>query len=199
MDGTLPSPPVACLILFVAGGLGGALCDQIHVRSGVLSYPDPVLAGQSWWVAPQFGLAVPVMLLAARRFAEAARRARSGAVRRELVTGGAWFLAAYGASGLWHGHPALLAAGYGVAWLARLAGRPDRVPLAAWSILLALGGTFYEGTLAATGAFHYGRPDLYHVPIWLPGIYLHGAPLALAVARRVDLLAPFRRPVARST
>ena len=31
-----------------------------------------------------------------------------------------------------------------------------------------------------------GEPDVIGVPLWLPGIYLHGAPLALAVARRVD-------------
>jgi hypothetical protein len=175
---------VGCLILFVAGGLGGALCDQIHVQSGVLAYPDPALADQSWWVAPQFGIAVVVMLAAVRPFAAAAtrhapRRPSPAGVAREA----AWFGAAYGASGLWHGHPAALATAYGVTWVARMAGRPDRWPVAAWSALLAVAGTAYEGTLSATGAFHYTAPDLYHVPVWLPGIYLHGGPLAIAVAR----------------
>lgn len=43
--------------------------------------------------------------------------------------------------------------------------------------------------------FHYNHPQLASVPLWLPGLYLHVAPLAVAFARalapaRADLAAP---------
>ena len=51
-------------MLFLAGGIGGALCDQIHVQSGALSYPHPAVFDQACWVAPQFGVGMIVVLLA---------------------------------------------------------------------------------------------------------------------------------------
>src|SRR6266550_3894238 len=59
------------VIVFVAGSGGGALCDQIHVQSGVLAYPHPWVADQAWWVAPQFGLGMIVVLATARAVTEA--------------------------------------------------------------------------------------------------------------------------------
>src|SRR5437899_1405857 len=173
MGRTLPSRSVRRLVLLLGGGIGGALCDQIHVQSGVLSYPDPVLADQSWWVAPQFGIAAVAMLAGAMPFARAAaKRVPQRPTAARIATEALWFIAAYAASGVWHDHPAAVAGGYGLTWLARMAFRPDRLPVAAWSVLLAVGGSAYEGTLSVTGAFHYAHPDVYHVPIWLPGIYL---------------------------
>ena len=172
--------------LWAVGMVGGALCDQIHVQSGVLAYPHPSLWGQPWWVGPQFGVAVVVMLLAA---APAVRLARPRSPRpngRIVAVDGLWFIAAYAASGWWgNGHGRALAVVYGLTWLARMVTRPDRVVLVVVGVLLACGGVLYEGTLAGTGAFHYAHPDVYHVPIWLAGIYLHGAPLLVAVTRRV--------------
>ena len=54
-----------------------------------------------------------------------------------------------------------------------------------FAIGLAVAGTLYEGTLSGSGAFSYLRPDFYNVPIWLPGLYLHGAPLAITLRRLV--------------
>jgi len=185
---------VLWLVVFVAGSAGGAVCDQIHVQSGVLAYPHPWLADQAWWVAPQFGAGLVAVFAAARSFvAGDPRRPGRGAV----ITNGAWFLGAYAASGWWHGHPVGLAIGYGVAWLARVAVRPDAGRVAVFSVLLALGGVLYEGTLAGAGGFHYAHPDFYHVPLWLPGIYLHGGPLALTVARLVGRGALPAHPVER--
>src|SRR5437870_5833972 len=45
------------ILMFVLGGIGGALVDQIHVRFGVLFYPEPFFLGQGWWVAANFGIA----------------------------------------------------------------------------------------------------------------------------------------------
>ena len=52
---------------FALGLVGGALCDQIHVQSGVLAYRKPRLARQAWWVGPQFGVAAIGMVDAAAK------------------------------------------------------------------------------------------------------------------------------------
>ncbi len=171
------------VVAFVAGGIGGALCDQIHVQSSTLWYPHPWIAGQAWWVGPQFGIAVIAILTGATAFAQRMRRTPA---TMDFVTGGAWFLGAYAASAVFGGHPAALLAIYLATFAARLAVNPDRVPVLGFSLLLAIGGTLYEGTLSSLHGFYYAHPDVYHVGMWLPGIYLHGAPLALAIARRAS-------------
>ena len=50
--------------VFVAGSVGGALLDQLHVRGGVISYKRRRFPRQPWWVAPQFGLATIAILTA---------------------------------------------------------------------------------------------------------------------------------------
>jgi hypothetical protein len=94
-------------------------------------------------------------------------------------------LGAYVASALLQGQPKLLALVYGLLFLRRVLPRADAPWLALHGVGLAIGGTSFEAVLAATGAFHYNQPDLWTVPLWLPGVYLHGAPLAMAVLRRM--------------
>lgn len=176
-------------LLFVCGCVGGAFADNVfHVQFGVLSYPHPDLLGQAWWVGPQFGVATIGILLGAGMFAP--RVAAPAA--RDFVTGAAWFVGAYLASGVVDHlrlRPELLLGAYLATFGARVAARPaaERAPVMLYAALLAVGGVLYEGTLAATGAFSYGRPDVYHVAMWLPGIYLHGGPLGLALARKLGL------------
>jgi hypothetical protein len=165
------------VLLFLAGGIGGALCDQIHVQAGVLGYPHPFVADQAWWVAPQFGVAMLVILAATRPFALRSRG------RSRTVLDAALFVGAYGATGLFNRWPVALAAALLATWLVRVTIDEHPAVLVAFAAVLAAGGTLYEGALAGTGAFHYTRPDLYHVPFWLPGIYLNGAALGLDVAR----------------
>ncbi len=172
--------------LFVLGGLGGALCDQIHVQGGVLAYAQPVLFGQSWWVAPLFGIATLIMYVATWVWVSCSERAQPGPItHRQLALHSLWFVAAYLASALLQGQPKLLALVYLLLFLRRLLGRRDAVWQVANGVGLAIGGTTSEALLAATGVFHYNHPDLWTVPLWLPGVYLHGAPLAMAVLRRL--------------
>jgi hypothetical protein len=57
-----------------------------------------------------------------------------------------------------------------------------------FSILLAAAGTGFEAALVGADMFRYA--DFDPVPIWLPGLYLHGAALALAITRRYVCRVP---------
>ena len=166
-------------MLFLLGGAAGAGLDQIHVRTGVLSYASPGRVGQPWWVAPQFGAAAVVLFEAARPFSVQADA--PGQVT--LASDVAWLVGSYAASGLWRRRPRALAVALYLSWAARTIARTDRRSVVTYGALLALLGCAYEHRLAGTGAFSYFRPDLGNVPAWLPGLYLHGAPLALDLAR----------------
>lgn len=164
---------------FAAGSVGGALCDQIHVRGGVLRYRTPRVFGQAWWVAPQFGVAMLAVLRAAR---VAGGRDRRRPSPRAYVVGAAWFLGAYLASAVFRRSPRALAGVLVALWFGRMARSPDRARVVPYSLLLALVGTAYESVWSSTGSFTYTQPDVAGVPLWLPALYLHGAPLAVDVA-----------------
>ena len=180
----LTTNPLTWLKLFCLGGVGGALCDQIHVRGHVLTYPDPVFLGQSWWVAPNFGVATCAMYAATSLWAGWAEQADPLAVTRaDIVRNALWFLAAYLASAGLQEQPQWLAVLYAVLLLRRLIRRRDALPQLCNAVGLAIGGTLVEVALASASKFSYLHPSMGPVPLWLPGIYLHGGPLAMAVIR----------------
>ena len=88
-------------------------------------------------------------------------------------------------SGVWQRHPRALLVGYLAIWLARVLPRWDRQAMLLHGLGLAAGGTTYEAVLTHLDTFHYRQSALGGVAIWLPGIYLHGSPLALMLARRL--------------
>ena len=173
--------------LFVAGGIGGIVCDQIHVQGGVLSYPHVVFLDQDWWVGPNFGIGVLLILAGSVPFARWAARLRpTSPTGSDLVTGSLWFLSAYVASAVFSSTPRALLFAYLLVFGARIALLSDRKALAAHGVMLAVGGVAWEATLCALGLFHYNHPHIFGVAWWLPGLYLHGAPLALAITRRLQ-------------
>ncbi len=183
------------LVMVIAGGVGLTLCDQMHVHGGVLSYPasDPRVAGQSWWVTLQFIGVAAVILLGA---AAVARVAPRPATRRNVIQAAAWVVGAYAVTAVFWHHPRVLAIVLGLTWLDRVALRADRWPLIGFSVAVAVAGTLYEGALAGSGAFVFAHHDFFHVPFWLPGLYLHGAVLAVVSCRYViGRSAPADRPV----
>jgi hypothetical protein len=169
------------LLAFLLGGIGGAALDRIHVRHGVLSYPDA--SGQPWWVAPQFGIATIGVLQSARLFADDDTDPAG-----RIVTGAAWFVGSYAASGMLdRRHARALAVAFVLCAAARTARRKDRWRVLPFSLLLTAAGTGYEHFLASTGAFAYARPGLGNVPSWLPGLYLQGAPLAIDLVKFLNI------------
>lgn len=142
----------------------------MHVRRGVLRHSvggGP--SGQAWWVAPMFGCAGVAIALGARPFL---RRGEDRDVPPEIPP----FVAAYVATALLSDRPRALAAGLWLTALPRVRGDLR------FALVLAAAGLCAEAGLQQTGAFAYERP-LREVLPWLSGLYLHGAPLALATAR----------------
>lgn len=177
----------AWLGLALALGLLGAANDQFHVQSELLAYPDPWLLDQAWWVPLNFAVLltslVAVTMPLARRWLPGA----PAPANARLAADFAWFVGAYALSGLVApDNPGALALAYVVVWIPRVWTRPERRFLAAYGLALALAGCSVEAAEIAFGWFSYADPDVVGVPFWLAGIYLHGAPLALGVARRLD-------------
>ena len=173
------------LLAFVAGGIGGTLLDQIHVRSHVLRYAHPDLFGQPWWVAPQFGLAVVAILLAAILFTHRAGRTSEDA--DPLIADAAAFVAAYAVTGLFHRHPWPALIALCAIWAGMILVHRDRGMFVAVSLALAVVGPVYESLLTWTGAFNYTvTPLVLRVPIWLPALYLVAGSLAASTARAIS-------------
>jgi hypothetical protein len=179
---------LAWLGLAVCLGLLGAACDQFHVQSGLLSYPDPWLWGQAAWVPLNFAVLLTGLVAVTIPLGRiAAARGVPDPGARRLAADLAWFVGMYALSGLVApDEPGLLALAYVVLWLPRIAVREDRAILFPFGIALAAAGCAVEAIEIELGWFAYADPDVIGVPLWLAGIYLHGAPLALDVARRLD-------------
>lgn len=171
-------------VIAALGSVLGPLFDHIHLDLGVLGYPDADLFGQPWWVFPQFGFAAVVMVLPYRAllpFAPSDEQTR-GSLRAVLVTC-AVFVTLYFGTSLLHRFEWPLLAAYVVAFLLRLP-REGRWWAFGHGIACAVGGTAWEASLCALGAFWYGvEQSLFGVPAWLPGLYLHAALFLRALAR----------------
>ena len=135
----------------------------MHVAGGVLTQ-----RGGGWWTPLTFGAGGVAIAAAGRRFA---RREE-----RDLAPQIPPFVAAYAATALLDDRPRALALSL---WLSGLPRVRHDLPFA---LLLATAGPAVEVALARTGLFAYARP-LREVLPWLSGLYVHGAPLALAVAQ----------------
>lgn len=188
MDHALPAPrlsyPAALALVCLGVGLLLTLCDRFfHVSFGVLSYSHPLLTGQAWWVFPGFVGAAGGMYLGARLlFLERTAPARPAAIAASLGL----FVAAYAASGVFLAWPHALLAGYVVTWLLRVALAPDRAAVFVFGLILAVMGIVVEGLLMLTGDVAYSAPEIFHVPWWLGGLYLHGAFVVLQLVRFME-------------
>lgn len=177
----------------LAISFGSVLCtllDQLHVRFGVLEYRDGSMFGQAPWVPLLFAFATVFSLFGYLTWA------RKFGFRRDLLDGSrdrwgtreaawalVWMVLAYAVSGPLQGWPRGLLGLYVLTFLLR--SWSLSAPGLGWSSLqFAIGGTVFETLLASTGTFHYRHPDLWGVPLWLPGVYLHATPLLRAVLRR---------------
>ena len=174
--------PAAFVMIFVGGAIGGTLLDQIHVRSHVLHYAHPHVAGEAWWVVPEFGAAATIALLfavwATKRFWYATRDGVP------LIADASAFVLAYTITGVLHRHSWIILIVLVGLWVALITVHRERQALILMSLALAIVGPIYEGVLSSTGSFRYDvTPLVGRVPIWLPALYLNAGVLAASVAR----------------
>lgn len=177
-------------VFLVVGAVVATGGDALHVRAGTLSYPSPALpTGQAWFVFPGFVAAFSLM---AAVYAAAARalslhlavaRSTSPGEIGAFVEALAAFAFVYGMSAYGHDDPTLLAALFYGGFVARWAFTYERAWALGLALLLAVGGVVGEGLMAAGGLVAYAHAEVFHVPWWLGGLYMHGA-LALREGMR---------------
>jgi hypothetical protein len=163
------------------GALLTTVCDGIHVHTQTLSYPDPLMFGQAWWVYPGFVLAFLFMecayLLVVVRLPAgiSTQKSVTKGNARELIESATVFALVYLLSGFGNFEPALLSVIFYGTFVMRWLFSYDRSWLLLLSVSMAIGGMFAEGVLSAAGWVTYRYVDVFHVPLWLGGLYLHGA------------------------
>ncbi len=168
------------LVLFVVGGLLLSLCDRVHVMYGVIVQNDQSFLGQAWWVPPMFGVVtvVTMRLYALLRPMLGARIAPAS--RTQLVTTALALASAYVVTGPGAARPMMLAGGLAALWAFRAMARRS-LPEVWLALLIAVVGPAVEALTSASGAFRYVAADFLYVPMWLPAVYLHAAPLVVEI------------------
>lgn len=104
-------------------------------------------------------------------------RTKSGSAGslRGMVEAFVLFAFVYVLSGFGNAEPAFLAVFFLATFVARWAVAEERGFLLVVAVLLAIGGMVGEGLLAEFDLVAYREPEIFHVPWWLGGLYMHGA------------------------
>jgi hypothetical protein len=172
----------------LVGSVLCTVCDHLHATNDVLSYPDPFVWSQAWWVPLLFfGASLGSVTGAGtvRKLLGGKAVAQPGPA--QLLSDVLSFVTAYAFTAYGHVLPNVVLAVLALWWVARMLALAEIDSAAArwvvvFSLVTALVGPGVEASLSALGLFHYHHPDLAGVPRWLPGIYLHVAPLAVSFA-----------------
>lgn len=170
------------LFLFaLLGALLATLCDSVHVYTQTLSYPEPFLFGQAWWVFPGFMMTFLLMqytcLFLVNRLPPGipVRKSVSKGNVREMTETITIFALVYLLSGFGNNEPLILSVIFYGTFVMRWLFSYDRLWLFILAALMAVGGMIAEGLLSAAGLVTYRYVDVFYVPFWLGGLYLHGA------------------------
>ncbi len=183
------------LLLALVGALICTVGDHLHATCGVLTYRQTAFWDQAWWVAPLFAGASLVCVLGARLFWSLGGPNSAPDMRR-IAADGIGFFAAYAYTSFAAAdRPTVTLLVLVVAFAVRVVGEARSRWLVLYCLLLGVGGCVFEGTLSATGAFHYLHPDVLGVPRWLFGIYLHAGLIAgelslLMMSKRASSACP---------
>ncbi|TNE43663.1 MAG: hypothetical protein EP343_33140 [Deltaproteobacteria bacterium] len=164
------------LFLFLVGGTIISLGDRFHIVFGVLSQNDQSFLGQAWWVPLVFGVAgllmFPSWVILRKVFRGVVYPIRiSGLIGSTIL-----FLIAYAATGPFAKYAYIMTGILVGAWIVRLWWRTQTdVATVVFCLLLAIAGPLVEIGFSAAGMFEYHVHHMWSIPMWLPGIYLHGA------------------------
>ena len=171
------------------GAVVATICDANHVFTEALSYPEPFLFGQAWFVFPGFVVAFTFMglnyLFAPSLFPKAATSSEStteGSVS-VFVENLLFFMMVYLLSGFGNYEPIILSVIFYASFLIRWFFTYERMFILLFAIVLGIGGMAVEGAMTQFDLVHYREPEIFGVPFWLGGVYMHGA-LALREGMR---------------
>ena len=191
------------VMIAVLSAIVATLCDAIHVFTDTLAYPQPLWLGQAFWVFPGFVIAFSAMSLiyaglvdnlgGTLRCEQSASGRASPLPFVECMT---LFAITYALSGFGNFEPFLLGVLFYGTFLIRLCASYERAFLLLIAVLLGVGGMFGEGLLIQFGLVEYRHVDIFGVPYWLGGLYMHGA-FALREAVRLFLFR--HRPGGRAS
>lgn len=182
--------------LFHLALLAAVVCtlgDAVHVYTATLRYPEPLWFGQAGWVFPLFFTAFLLtafgtgLLVKHLPAAVTGCYSQAGGRWSELVDQLLLFFLIYLLSGFGNYSPDLLLTIFTLTFFFRLAFSPQRVLLLLLALMLVPGGMIAEGLLGQLGLVAYREPEWFNVPLWLGGLYAHGA-FALREGVRVLVL-----------
>lgn len=167
--------------LGLLGATIATFCDAFHAHTRTLVYPNPVWFEQAWWVFPLFAVCFFTtglgyrLVIAALPLALVCERSQSPGTARAMVEAAMLFVFVYLLSAYGSGEPETLSVIFYGAFALRWSFTYERGWLLILAVTLALGGMGVEGLLGAQGLVAYSHQDVYHVPLWLGGLYMHGA------------------------
>lgn len=157
------------------------ICDGVHVYTKTLSYPDPWLFNQAWWVFPGFftafvGMTICYLMISSQlRPIINLRESSSFGSAQDLIENLTIFAIIYILSGFGNFEPLALSLIIYSTFILRWLFSYDRIWLLILAIILAIGGMAFEGLLAQFNQVTYRHSDIFNVPWWLGGVYMHGA------------------------
>jgi len=168
-------------ILALLAAIVATLCDAIHVYTQTLSYPDSQFFSQAWWVFPGFFIAFCSMAFIYLWLADTLKHWINSTLSchhentQTLVEALTLFAIIYILSGFGNFDPVALCWIFYISFLIRWGFSYERLWLLIVAITLAIGGMFFEGLLAEFELVKYRHSDIFNVPYWLGGVYMHGA------------------------
>lgn len=181
----------ACALLFLGFGGVFGLLDRVWVGLGILEYPTAGPGQQAWWVPLQLGsvglIAVLLYRLLSRWLVKGSPRAGENHAAAVLF-GAGWFVAAHvGGPLIGARYPETYLIVLTLLWLVRViyARLPffELLLVIGFSIAMSIAGAGGEALACKAGMMRYPIGPLFGVPLWLPGLWLHAALWARALAR----------------
>ncbi|KAG2501978.1 hypothetical protein HYH03_000474 [Edaphochlamys debaryana] len=203
---TLGSAELGQLAFWAAlsGAALGPICDSAHSRFDVLHYTSPTITWPietCWWVPPLFAVAAVTLCCGHVLLDPRGDPPRCGTQPGwpVVLAGIAAFCLQYAFSGAFEStlgltspllfHGLLLGSGLGL-WYAVDGTRQGLL----WAILTAALGPVLEVVLINNlGLYHYTHPDVAGIPLFIPWVYLAGAPANGNLGRQIAATLASRR------
>lgn len=177
------------LPLALIGAVAATICDANHMYTETLSYPVPYFYEQVWRVFLGFSGAFLVMAVSYHAMVTAlskpfaiTKSTRPGGIRAFVETL-LLFMMVYLLSGFGNREPLAMSIIFYSSFLVRWLFTYDKGFMLLFAIILGIVGMVAEGLLSKIGFVQYRAPEIFEVPYWLGGLYMHGA-LALRAGMR---------------